>query len=65
MTAKSGVSEDWTETNTGEVTAMSDLGDVAVTTSVGELGTGTSTGNVTVMSGVSEKRRKEKKELVM
>jgi len=60
VTAKSGVSEDWTETNTGEVTAMSDLGDVAVT-SVGELGTGTSTGNVTVMSGVSEKRRKEKK----
>ena len=60
MTAKSGVSEDWTEINTGEVTAMSDLGDVAVT-SVGELGTGTSTGNVTVMSGVSEKRRKEKK----
>ena len=38
---------------------MSDLGDVAVTTGVGELGTGT--GNVTVMSGVSEKRRKEKK----
>ena len=65
MTAKSGVSEEWTETNTGDVTAVSDLGDGAVTTGVGELGTGTSTGNVTVMSGVSEKRRKEKKELVM
>ena len=63
MTAKSGVSEEWTETNTGDVTAVSDLGDVAVTTGVGELGTGT--GNVTVISGVSEKRRKEKKELVM
>ena len=61
MTAKSGVSEEWTETNTGDVTAVSDLGDVAVTTGVGELGTGTSTGNVTVMSGVSDKRRKEKK----
>ena len=35
---------------------MSDLGDVAVTTGVGEMGTRTSTGNVTVMSGVSEKR---------
>ena len=61
MTAKSGVSEEWTETNTGDVTAVSDLGDVAMTTGVGELGTGTSTGNVTVMSGVSEKRRNEKK----
>ena len=40
---------------------MSDLGDVAVTTGVGEMGTRTSTGNVTVMSGVSEKRRKKKK----
>ena len=47
------------------MTAVSDLGDVAVTTGVGEMGTGTSTSNVTVMSGVSEKRRKEKKELVM
>ena len=61
MTAKSVVSEEWTETNTGDVTAVSDLGDVAVTTAVGELGTGTSTGNVTVMSGVSDKRKKEKK----
>ena len=61
MTAMSGVSEEWTETNTGDVTAVSDLGDVAVTTAVGELGTGTSTGNMTVMSGVSEQRRKEKK----
>ena len=47
MTAKSGVSEEWTETNTGDVTAVSDLGDVAVTTGVGELGT--VTGNVSVM----------------
>ena len=61
MTAKSGVSVEWTKTNTGDVKAVSDLGDVAVTTGVGELGTGTSTGNVTVMSGVSDKRRKEKK----
>ena len=51
MTAKSGVSEEWTETNTGDVTAVSDLVQVAVTTGVGEMGTGTSTGNVTVMSG--------------
>ena len=60
MTAMSGVSEEWTETNTGDVTAVSDLGDVAVTTAVGELGTGTSTGNMTVMSGVSEKRKEKK-----
>ena len=40
---------------------MSDLGDVAVTTGVGEMGTGTSTSNVTVMSDVSEKKRKAKK----
>ena len=60
MTAKSGLSEEWTETNTVDVTAVSDLGDVAVTTSVGELGTGTSTGNVTVMSGVSEERTEKK-----
>ena len=61
MTAKSGVSEEWTETNTGDVTAVSDLGDVAVTTGVGEMGTGTSTDNVTVMSGVSEERTIKKK----
>ena len=39
---------------------MSDLGDLAVTTGVGEMGTRTSTGNVTVMSGVSEKRKEKK-----
>ena len=60
MTAKSGVSQKWTETNTGDVTAVSDLGDVAVTIGVGKLGTGTSTGNVTVMSGVREKRKEKK-----
>ena len=60
MRAKSGVSEEWTETNTGNVTAVSDLGDVAVTTGVGELGTGTSASNVTVMSGVSEERTEKK-----
>ena len=60
MTAKSGVSEEWTETNTGNVTAVSDLGDVAVTTGVGELGTRTSASNVTVMSGVSEERTEKK-----
>ena len=60
MEAKSGVSQKWTETNTGDVTAVSDLGDVAVTAGVGKLGTGTSTGNVTVMSGVSEKRKEKK-----
>ena len=60
MTAKSGVSEEWTETNTGDVTAVSDLVQVAVTTGVGEMGTGTSTGNVTVMSGVSEERTRKK-----
>ena len=61
MTAKSGVSEEWTETNTGDVTAVSDLGDLAMTTGVGKLGTWTSTGNVTVMSGVSEKRTGKKR----
>ena len=60
MTAKSGVSEEWTETNTGDVTAVSDLVQVAVTTGVGEMGTGTSTGNVTVMSGVREEEGKKK-----
>ena len=60
MTAKSGVSEEWTETNTGNVTAVSDLGDVAVTTGVGELGTRTSASNVTVMSGVSEERTEKR-----
>ena len=43
------------------MTAVSDLVQVAVTTGVGEMGTRTSTGNVTVISGVSEKKRKEKK----
>ena len=51
MTAKSGVSVEWTKTNTGDVKAVSDLGEVAVTTGVGEMGTGTCTSNVTVMSG--------------
>ena len=60
MTAKSGVNEGRTETNTGDVTAVSDLGDVAVTTGVGELGTGSSTGNVTVMSDISEERMEKK-----
>ena len=60
MTAKSGVSEEWTETNTGDVTAVSDLVQVAVTTGVGEMGTGTSTGNVTVMSGGSEEKTGKK-----
>ena len=50
----------------GDVTAVRDVGQVAVTTGVGEMGTGTSTGNVTVMSGVSEERtRKKKRKLVM
>ena len=61
MTAKSGVSVEWTKTNTGDVKAVSDLGDVAVRTGVGEMGTGTSTSNVTVMSGVSEERPGKKK----
>ena len=58
MTAMSSVCEERTEIFAGDVTAVSDLGDVAVTTGVGELGTGT--GNVTVMSGVSEKRKGKK-----
>ena len=62
MTAKSGVSVEWTKTNSGDVKAVSDLGEVAVTTGVGEMGTGTSTSNVTVMSGVSEERTGKKKE---
>ncbi len=45
----------------GDVTAVRDVGQVAVTTGVGEMGTGTSTGNVTVMSGVSEERTRKKK----
>ena len=61
MTAKSGVSVEWTKTNTGDVKAVSDLGDVAVRTGVGEMGTGTSTGNVTVMSGVREEEGKKKR----
>ena len=42
------------------MTAMSDVGDVAVTTGVGELGTRTSASNVTVMSGVSEERTEKR-----
>ena len=63
----SGVCEDRTEIFAGDVTAVRDVGQVAVTTGVGEMGTGTSTSNVTVMSGVSEERtgKKKKKELVM
>ena len=64
MTAKSGVSVEWTKTNTGDVKAVSDVGEVAVTTGVGQMGTGTSTGNVTVMSGVSEERTGKKKKRV-
>ena len=47
------------------MTAVSDLGDVAVTTGVGEMGTGTMTGNVTVMSVVSEERTGKNKKWVM
>ena len=61
----SDVSEERTEIFAGDVTAVRDVGQVAVTTGVGEMGTGTSTGNVTVMSGVSEERRKKKRKLVM
>ena len=51
----SGVSEERTEIFAGDVTAVTDVGQVAVTT-LGEMGTETSTCNVTVMSGVNEKR---------
>ena len=63
----SGVCEERMEIFAGDVTAVRDVGQVAVTTGVGEMGTGTSTSNVTVMSGVSEERtgKKKKKELVM
>ena len=64
MTAMSGVSEERTEIFAGDVTAVRDVGQVAVMTGVGEIGTETSTGNVTVMSGVSEERTGGK-ELVM
>ena len=57
----SGVCEERTEILAGDVTAVRDVGQVAVTTGVGEMGTGTSTGNVTVMSGVSEERTRKKK----
>ena len=40
----------------GDVTAVSDLGYVAVTTGVGEVGTGISAVDVTVMSSVGEER---------
>ena len=56
MTAMSGVCEERTEIFAGDVTAVRDVGQVAVTTGVGEMGTETSTCNVTVMSGVNEKR---------
>ena len=59
----SGVSEERTEIFAGDVTAVTDVGQVAVTTGVGEMGTGTSTGNVTVMSGVSEERTRKKKKV--
>ena len=39
---------------------MAYVNEVAVTIGVGKLGTGTSTGNVTVMSGVREKRKEKK-----
>ena len=62
----SGVSEERTEIFAGDVMAVRDVGQVAVTTGVSEMGTRTSTGNVTVMSGVSEKKTgKKKKELVI
>ena len=54
MTAKSVVSEEWTETNTGDVTAVSGLGDVALRTRVGEVRTKTSAGSVTAVEGVSD-----------
>ena len=60
MTAMSGVSEKRTEIFAGDAKALRDVGEVAVTTGFGEIGTGTMTGNVTVISGVSEKKRKEK-----
>ena len=61
----SGICEEWTEILAGDVTAVRDVGEVAVTTGVGEMGTRTSTGNVTVMSGVSEERTRKKRKLVM
>ena len=56
----SDVSEERTEIFAGDVTAVRDVGQVAVTTGVGQMGTGTSTGNVTVMSAVSEERTRKK-----
>ena len=64
MTAMSGICEERTEILAGDVTAVRDVGEVAVTTGVGEMGTRTSTGNVTVMSGVSEERTRKKKKKV-
>ena len=64
MTAMSGICEERTEILAGDVTAVRDVGEVAVTTGVGEIGTGTSTGNVTVISGVCEERTREKKKRV-
>ena len=57
----SGICEERTEILAGDVTAVRDVGEVAVTTGVGQMGTGTSTGNVTVMSGVSEERTRKKR----
>ena len=57
----SDVSEERTEIFAGDVTAVRDVGQVAVTTGVGEFGTEASTGNVTMMSGVSEERSGKKK----
>ena len=54
MTAKSGVSVEWTKTNTGDVTAVSGLGDVALTMVVGNVGIGTSIGDMTAISDVAD-----------
>ena len=40
VTAMSGICEEWTEILAGDVTAVRDVGEVAVTTGVGELVTG-------------------------
>ena len=41
-------------TSIGDMTAISDVADVAVTTGVGEVGTGTSAGEMTAISDVCE-----------
>ena len=43
-------------TSSGDATAMSDVGHVAVTTGVGEVGTGTSVGDMTALSDVRRRR---------